>query len=268
MSKFNFSNIAQNYQKTANVQKSNADQLIKLLKIKNDDNILDVGCGPGHLSKNLRGLTQGKILAIDSSEGMIIEANKKYAQDEIEFKVQLAEDINNTNEFDIVFVSSALMWFKKPEKAILNFYYALRSGGKVGIQNPAKNNYCPMFIKAIEKVKNDKRTKDIFAHFKNPWFWLETADEYTQLFEKCHFRVISSEIIEFKTIKTAEEIYSIFSSGAIAGYLNQAFYDIPLPVKFVENFEIIVKKSFQDQCSVNGKRELMFHRIFLIAEKK
>lgn len=80
--------------------------------------------------------------------------------------------------------------------------------------------YSPNFIEAVEKVKKDPRTRDIFAHFKEPWFFLETGDEYKSLFEKIGFNVISSKIENIRTKHTSEEVFNIFSSGAIAGYLN------------------------------------------------
>ena len=62
------------------------------------------------------------------------------------------------------------------------------------MQAPARRVYSPNFIEAIEEVKHDPEVGEIFAHFKKPWFFLETADEYRDLFEKCGFDVVLSEI--------------------------------------------------------------------------
>ena len=268
MKKYNFTEISKDYQQKANVQKSNSDRLMEMLEIQGNYDILDVGCGPGHITKEIRNKTNGKVMGVDPSQGMIKEANKKYGHLNIEFQVKTAEEIDFKSQFDIIFISSAFQWFKNPEKSLLNFYHALRRDGKIGIQAPATQNYCPMFIKAINQIKINEKTKDIFSHYKNPWFFLETAEEYSQLFQNSGFHILLSEMIQFKTKKTPEEIYSIFSSGAIAGYLNQDFYDIPINPSYINDFEEIVQESFKQQCSENGIGELMFNRIFLIAQKE
>lgn len=59
---------------------------------------------------------------------------------------------------------------------------------------------------------------ETFAHFKEPWFYLETAKEYSSLFEKCCFKVVFSKIETVTTSHTPAEVFRIFSSGAIAGF--------------------------------------------------
>ena len=44
---------------------------------------------------------------------------------------------------------------------------------------------------------------------------------------------------------THEEVFKIFSSGAIAGYLNQDYYDVELTEDYISAFKEIVKKAFE-----------------------
>ena len=46
-SKIDFTEIASKYEKLASLQKSASEILLKLSKIKDTDDILDVGCGTG-----------------------------------------------------------------------------------------------------------------------------------------------------------------------------------------------------------------------------
>ncbi|WP_456329035.1 hypothetical protein [Archaeoglobus sp.] len=116
-------------------------------------------------------------------------------------------------------------------------------------------------------VKKDERTGETFAHFKEPWFFLETAEEYTSLFEKCGFKVVFSKSETFTTSHTPEEVFRIFSSGAIAGYLNQDYYDVELTEDYISAFKEIVKKAFEQQSDESGLVNLKFSRIFLVAVK-
>jgi len=99
-------------------------------------------------------------------------------------------------------------------------------------------------------------------------FFLETSNEYRELFEKCGFKVVLSKIEKVMTKHTHEEVFNIFSSGAAAGYLNQDFYDIKISGDYINAFKKIVKESFIQQADERGKVELMFNRLFLVAIKE
>ncbi len=268
MSRVDFSKIAIKYEDCSSVQKSAAEVLLKLLEIGNTDDVLDLGCGVGNLTKMLKEITEGKVVGVDPSEGMIREAVEKSSCLDITLEVKSGEELDYKNCFDVIFCNSSLQWFREPQKAVKNCHTALRKGGRIGIQAPAKRIYSPNFIEAVEKVKRDPRTKDIFAHFNEPWFLLEKQDEYTNLLEKIGFKVVFSKIESIKTKHTPEEIFDIFSSGAIAGYLNQDFYDVKIDEDYMDTFKKIVKDTFVQQANEQGEVELIFNRVFLVAIKE
>lgn len=268
MSRVDFSKIATKYEEYSSVQKSAAEVLLKLLEIRNTDDLLDLGCGVGNLTRRIREITKGKIVGIDPSEGMIKEAIEKSRGLDITFEVKSIEEMEYNSCFDVIFCNSSLQWFREPRKAVKNCHMALRKGGRIGIQAPAKRVYSPNFIDAVEKVKRDPRTKDIFAHFNEPWFFLEKEDEYKDLLEKIGFNVLFSKIESIKTKHTPEEVFNIFSSGAIAGYLNQDFYDVKIDEDYMDTFKKIVKDAFVQQANEQGEVELIFNRIFLVAIKE
>ena len=270
MNRVNFSKIAARYEEHSLVQRSAADMLLKILDIKKRDCVLDLGCGVGNMAREIRKMTEGRVVGIDCSEGMIKEAVEKSMGLDITFEtkgVEELEDLEYAGCFDAIFCNSTFQWFRDPEKAVENCYALLRDGGRIGVQAPARRVYSPNFIEAIEKVKHDPEVGAIFAHFKEPWFFLETADEYRDLFEKCEFDVVLSEIECVGTEHTPEEVFNIFASGAAAGYLNQDFYDVGFGADYVSSFEKIVNDSFVGQADDRGRVLLRFNRIFLVALK-
>ncbi len=267
MVKIDFSAIASKYENSAAIQKSASEILLELLKIGNSDDVLDLGCGTGYITRKIRKLTRGKVVGIDPSHGMIEEAIKKSVGLNIIYEVRSAEDMEYREEFDVIFCNSVMQWFKDPVKAIQNCYRALKRGGRIGVQAPATSKFCPNFIKAIEMVKKDYRTRKIFSRFRKPWFFLETAEEYKALFEKCGFKVTFSKIITITTEHTPEDVYRIFSSAAVAGFLNQDYYDVELTDEYVTAFKEIVKKAFEEQRDENGLVKLKFNRVFLVGTK-
>ena len=268
MSRIDFSKIAANYEDYSLVQKSAADTLLKLLEIGNGDDVLDLGCGAGNLTGKIRKITDGKVTGIDPSEGMIREAIEKNRGFDITFEIRSAEEMDYKDYFDVIFCNSVFQWFSDSQKVVENCYTALHKGGRIGVQAPAKKVYSPNFIEAIEKVKEDPGTKDIFTHFKEPWFFLETAGEYCELFEKYGFTVVLSKIENIRTKHTHEEVFNIFSSGAAAGYLNQDYYDVGIEAGYIDSFKEIVRDAFVQQANDHGEMELRFNRIFLVAIKE
>jgi ubiquinone/menaquinone biosynthesis C-methylase UbiE len=268
MSKINFTSIAEKYESTSLVQKSAAEELIELLNINSTDNILDVGCGTGSMTRKIKMCTRGKVVGVDEAKGMIKKAVEENEDKDIIFSVCDAKRLPFENEFDIIFCNSAFQWFKEPEEFIKSFNKALKLGGRVGIQAPATNMYCPNFVEAIKAVKQNNLTKNIFSSFKSPWFFLDTAEAYSKLFEEFGFKVVFSEISKISTKYTLEQCFAIFSSGAIAGYLNERCYEEKIDDEYIEEFKTIMKAEFSKQVNEEGMIDLEFNRIFLVGIKK
>ena len=167
MNPSDFSEISKNYEKTSLVQKEASAILFELLKIQPYEDVLDIGCGPGHLTQKIKKTTNGIVMGIDPSEGMIKQAKEKYTT--IDFLLSSTEDLNFQEKFDVIFCNSALQWFQNPNLALKNCLRALKINGRMGIQAPGGKIYSPNFREAIQKIKKHPELKNIFSHFKMPW---------------------------------------------------------------------------------------------------
>jgi trans-aconitate methyltransferase len=263
----NFSEISSRYEKDSVVQKSASELLFDLLDIQPNDSVLDLGCGTGHLAKLIRHTTRGRIIGVDPSEGMILKAKENNPDQDLSFYCCSAEQLEYINEFDKIFCNSAFQWFMDYKKALQKCFAALKSNGKIAIQAPATDHFCPNFMQAIEEVKKHNSTSDTFAKFTSPWLFRNTAEEYSGLFAQAGFKVETSYIDRVVTSHTAAEAYNIFESGAAAGYLNSSYYPAPLSHEYLSIFRDSVKKSFAEQASKTGQIDLVFHRIYLLAVK-
>lgn len=263
----NFSDIASKYRQTSLVQASAGGRLMELLEIPGNADILDVGCGTGNLTAELSKQTTGSVTGIDPSEGMIREASRGYSDPRIRFLVMDNREMSFREEFDSIFCNSAFQWFRTPDRFLEKAYAALRPNGRIGIQAPAKKNYCPLFLKAIGECCTNPEIAKVFSAFRPPWFMLESGEEYSALFRKAGFRVTQCSLEESRNHYTPEKVFDVFSSGAKAGYLNPAYYNTPLPEWFEEAFLNGLRGSFERQVEPDGLIDLLFYRIFLIAEK-
>lgn len=258
-----FTRISKEYEQISSVQKAGADILLDLLKIHGNEDVLDLGCGPGNLTRKIRALTAGRVHGIDPSEGMIREAAANGHS--ITFERKSAEALDSGPEFDVIFCNSAFMWFTDPVKSLANMKRALRPGGRAGMQAPATQEYGPNFIRAMRRVALDPRTRDTWAAFKSPWFFLETAEEYAQLFERAGFTVRWAALQTVITKHTPEEAFGVYLSGAAAAYLNEQYYEKPFSPGYKEAVGEIVQKSLASEAAPDGMVQLAFNRIFIIA---
>jgi len=62
MRKIDFSDIAVRYEDFSLVQRSAGDLLLNLLDIGSNEDVLDLGCGAGNLTRKIREITKGSIL--------------------------------------------------------------------------------------------------------------------------------------------------------------------------------------------------------------
>ena len=241
-----------------------------MLRIDREDDVLDLGCGTGHLTQKIRAMTDGVVVGMDPSPGMIAEAEAEVeggAPAKVVFEVGRAESLAAVDRYDAILCNSALQWFGESSRALSNCLAALRPGGRMAVQAPARADYCPNFVKAVDALKRDSRTRRDFAGFRFPWLFLGSAAEYAGLFADVGFSVVSSAIEEARQRCTPAKAYEVFESGAAAGYLNPDHYATrPAPGYFAAAREVIARE-LRSQAAADGALELTFFRIYLLARK-
>jgi trans-aconitate methyltransferase len=267
MASTSFTEISARYETDSLIQKSAAERLLSLLDIQRHEAVLDLGCGTGSLSRRIRQLTDALVTGIDPSPGMIETARNAPGVHDIAFIHSSAEDLAFSEVFDIIFCNSAFQWFVSPKKALAAGYAALRPCGRLGIQAPARSNYCPNFLAAVADVAQDPRTSANFARFNSPWLFLEQADDYRALFQQAGFSVPFAAIEELAAPYTPDQVLTIFESGAAAGYLKRDAYTGGYDEDYPAVFREIVAAAFRRQAGQDGLVQLVFNRIYLIAEK-
>ena len=94
---------------------------------------LDVGCGPGMVTRDIAHFTKGKVIGIDGSDDMINVAKDILKDcDNVELYVGSAESLPFAdNYFDIVTCNLLLMWADHPQKVVNEMTRVTKSGGYV-----------------------------------------------------------------------------------------------------------------------------------------
>lgn len=104
--------------------------------IAEDDNIFDLGCGAGWLSRVLaKSAPQGRVMGMDISDEMVRRARQKGIEfDNLVFIVGAAEEIPWESNFfsKVISVESSYYW-PDPAKALREAFRVLREGGSAWI---------------------------------------------------------------------------------------------------------------------------------------
>lgn len=160
--------------------------LIELLAPKQDEKILDLGCGTGDLTNTLDYMGVN-VLGVDNSKNMIEEARSKYPH--INFIVKDATNLGYNSDFDAVFSNATLHWVKKPKQALACIYQSLNTGGRYIAEFGGKGN---VQIITSEIIYQLKKLGFEYKMEQFPWYY-PSIGEYTSLMEEVGFRVVFAQ---------------------------------------------------------------------------
>lgn len=119
------------YKQASKHQKEWGNNLISQLHLCGAETVLDLGCGDGVLSRQIAQLVpKGKVIGIDASYGMLQTA-KKLECDNLSFMQIDINDMDFSNEFDIIFSNAALHWVLNHSLLLNRSFCALKQGGSI-----------------------------------------------------------------------------------------------------------------------------------------
>jgi len=232
------------------------EDLIKLLHPKEDDLILDLGCGTGQLTDEIS-KSGATVIGIDASEKMIEAAREKFSK--IDFYVKKATDFQFEEPFDAIFSNAALHWVMESEKAVKCMYNNLKKQGRLVLEFGGKGNV-RIILDAVEKVLMESGYPEK-AKIKN-WYF-PSISEYTTLLEDNGFEVELAQLYERPTELSDSE-------NGVKEWLLMFGTVFLKDISIDERDQIIdkIQESVRDRCFINGKWFADYKRIRILAEKK
>ncbi len=122
--------------------------VVELLEPRSGERILDLGCGPGQLTKKISE-SGAQVVGVDASPSMIGQARQNFP--ELRFVLQDAAVLSFDNEFDAVFSNAALHWMLDPAAVVKCVAKALKPGGRFVAEMGGKGNI-KTIVAAIHQV--------------------------------------------------------------------------------------------------------------------
>jgi trans-aconitate 2-methyltransferase len=113
--------------------------LLKLVKIRPDLKVVDLGCGTGELTRQLAdALPDSQVTGLDLSAEMLEKA-AQYTNASLHFEHGDQTQLNGT--WDLIFSNAALQWSEDHETLFSNLFSKLNPGGQLAVQIPSNHHH-------------------------------------------------------------------------------------------------------------------------------
>lgn len=139
-----FNKIASKYDLATSLSQgyqTDLDTSAKRMQLKGDERVLDLCCGTGKSTAAcLAFLPNGKVVGVDNSEGMLLEANQKFKKEistgKVSFELQDAMLLDFPAEsFDAVYMAYGLRNMPDYKKSVQIIHRVLKPDGKLCIHD-------------------------------------------------------------------------------------------------------------------------------------
>jgi trans-aconitate methyltransferase len=186
------------YDKSHSFVFSYGEDLLSLLNPQPDERILDLGCGTGHLTKQIS-LQGADVIGFDSSPDMIDKARLSHS--DIEFHVMDGRSFSFDNKFDAIFSNAVLHWIPEANLVSKNIFDHLNAGGRMVVEFGGKGNNAKM-LAAMRKVLINHGYPE---HAKIDFWFYPSVGEYATILESIGFRVTYAAHFDRKTPLEGDE---------------------------------------------------------------
>jgi trans-aconitate 2-methyltransferase len=138
---------SQDYRNNSAAQAKWAMETLSAIDIPAAASVLDIGCGDGHITRELaRRAAQGAVVGIDASAQMIELAKLSFADvPNLRFEQMDARKLALPERFDIAFSNATLHWFKEHDAFLTKLRAHMNPGGRLHFNFGGKGNGMEVF---------------------------------------------------------------------------------------------------------------------------
>lgn len=141
------------------------DKIMKLLDIKQEDKILEIGCGLGYYTKQIATITPN-LVTTDISQNYLIKAKLYNPYKIIDYVCCSGEELPFAdNSFDKVLMSEVIEHLLDWKMGIREVQRVLKPGGKLIIATPNKYSYLNLLYHFRVKTRNQPFEKEHIKEF-------------------------------------------------------------------------------------------------------
>ena len=158
------------------------EDVLTVLDPRDDEVILDLGCGTGDLTQKIAESCK-QVIGIDNSAEMIDVATRKYTA--ISFYHQDARDFDLDYHFDAVFSNSVLHWIPEAEMVIQRINNHLKPGGRFIAEFGGSGCVQKILSALTDTLENNHIIHPVLEHS----LFYPSISDYSKLLETNGFEV-------------------------------------------------------------------------------
>ena len=220
--------------------------------------ILDIGCGPGNSTNQLRlHFPNAKLLGIDSSDNMLAKAEKTYP--DLTFcRCVVPDELDSIGKFDLIFFNACLQWVPDHRHLLPKLISRLNDGGMLAVQMPLTKN--AMFYQILEAQLSADRWQHLRG-MRN--FHILTPHETYDVLVQASPHVTMWDTTYYHALPSHSAVIEWYKGSGLRPYL-----DALDPVKadeFLAELLERIQKSYPPQA--DGSVILKMPRLFFTASK-
>lgn len=155
------------------------EAVVQLLELRSEDAVLDVGCGDGTLTLQLKSKCR-ELVAVDSSAEQI-EAARELG---LNAHVADAQALPYIDAFDVVFSNATLHWMRDPQCALASIFRALRPGGRFVAEQGGQGCMAAVRMALYRALEE----RGIAGPSRDPWDFPSVEEQRSRL-EQAGFEV-------------------------------------------------------------------------------
>jgi trans-aconitate 2-methyltransferase len=191
--------------------------LLKLVHVRPNMQVVDLGCGTGELTVQLADALPGSnVLGFDLSLEMLEKA-KPYTTSTLRFEHGNLTELNGT--WDLIFSNAAIQWSDHHETLIPSLFGKLRSGGQLAVQIPS--NHMHLSHQLIRETAREEPYRLTLEGFTRDITVL-TIEEYTQILVECGAQEINVfEKVYPHILENSDAVIEWIKGTALVPYLER-----------------------------------------------
>ncbi|MDQ3280970.1 MAG: methyltransferase domain-containing protein [Acidobacteriota bacterium] len=143
------------YTKFKSERRQPFDDLLALVERRPRMRVIDLGCGPGELTRELHEtLAASHTVGVDNSEAMLEKAGA-FASEEVRFEYGDIATYTASEKVDLIFSNAAFHWVMDHERLFVHIREQLAPRGQIAVQMPANDSHASHRIAAEVAAKFD-----------------------------------------------------------------------------------------------------------------
>ena len=228
------------------------EDLFRMVEVRLDLDVIDLGCGPGELTSRLADSLPGsRVLGIDSSESMLEKA-RVLSRPGLAFELRPIEKLEG--DWDLVFSHAAIQWVDNHHALIPELFAHVRQGGQLAVQVPSNHDHPVMRLIVetaaespfLEAMRGWRRESPVLALQEYAEILHRLGGTHLNVFEKVYPYVLQD----------SDALADWTSGTALVPYMERLPADLHEP--FMTEYRARLKMRYPQSPVFFGFRRILF----------